>query len=426
VNLKRLNHILIPRTKAERDRYRRSRTARLLYRLFAWLFLLSDEGRGALLLWLLASAVSINVGTTQFYYLSSALTGLIGISLIAARWYRLKATRLETRAPRRTIVDETVTFSLALENRGDDTHQSVRIGMPFLPWDGQWLERPSPVKNLGPKERVHLTAKARFLARGEHHLDPFRANQLVPLGLANGPGLESQGVRFLVVPRIANVEGFEMQLSERYQPGGVALASRTGESRELVGLRPYQGGDPIRDLHASTWARTGIPHVREYQQEYFTRVGVVVDTDQTRTTEAAFEAALSLAAGVLSHLGRGEALIDLLVLGDDVHTLVMGRNLGFLDQALDLLACVSPGEPLAADALQSRVDPYIDRLSSMIYIALDWDVARQRFSRWVKSRGIGCRVIRVAHKRDDAESPNGLDLSTLTVSEIENGEALWL
>ena len=117
-------------------------------------------------------------------------------------------------------------------------------------------------------------------------------------------------------------------------------------------------GDPVRDLHASTWARIGVPHVRKYQQEYFTPVGVVVDTDRTTAGETQFEAALSLAAGVLVHLSRGEALIDLLVLGDQVHPLALGRNLGFLNQALDLLACIVPEAPLSVEALQARMNPF--------------------------------------------------------------------
>ena len=53
--------------------------------------------------------------------------------------------------------------------------------------------------------------------------------------------------------------------------------------------------------------------VREYQEEYFTRIGVVVDTDARAASPAHIEGALSLAAGVVAHLCQGEALVDLLV-----------------------------------------------------------------------------------------------------------------
>ena len=79
---------------------------------------------------------------------------------------------------------------------------------------------------------------------------------------------------------------------------------------ELIGVRPYRPGDAMRDLHAITWARTGEPSVREYQQEYFTRVGVVLDTDPAGASEERFEAGVSLVAGIVAQLCSGEELID--------------------------------------------------------------------------------------------------------------------
>src|SRR6185437_10313511 len=136
----------------------------------------------------------------------------------------------------------------------------------------------------------------------------------------------------------ARVLGLATPPGARYQPGGVALASKTGESMDLLGVRPYRPGDPVRLLHARTWARTGTPVVREYQEEYFSRIGVIIDA--AAPSPRVLEAILQLAAGAVAFLSRGEALIDLLVVGERVHDLTIGRHLGFLDQALDLLACV--------------------------------------------------------------------------------------
>src|SRR5262249_44033891 len=143
----------------------------------------------------------------------------------------------------------------------------------------------------------------------------------------------SHGGRFLVVPRPANVTRVSTATGTRHQPGGVALASKTGESMDLLGVRPYRAGDPVRDLHARSWARLGVPVVREYQQEYFTRLGVILDTDATAGKSAHLEDAIVLAAGVVRCLARGDALIDVLVVGAEVHRLMLGRSLGTFEQA---------------------------------------------------------------------------------------------
>ncbi|RLB55718.1 MAG: hypothetical protein DRI90_19235 [Deltaproteobacteria bacterium] len=237
--------------------------------------------------------------------------------------------------------------------------------------------------------------QARFVARGRHHLDPFLTCALVPLGLAVSPCVATRGCRFVVVPQIARVESLRLPLGRSYQPGGVANASQTGEATELMGVRPYRRGDPLRDLHAKTWARLGTPHIREYQQEYFSRIGVIVDTDSESLTDAGFEAAISLVAGVIARLTGGEALIDLLVLGQQIHALTFGRALGNLDQALDVLACAEPGAPLARGELLSRLMPYLAPLSCIILVTQSTDESRLELADAIERRGVACRILRI-------------------------------
>jgi uncharacterized protein (DUF58 family) len=51
-------------------------------------------------------------------------------------------------------------------------------------------------------------------------------------------------VKVYVVPRVANVARLPPIVATRHQPGGVALASKAGESMDLLGVRPYRPGDP--------------------------------------------------------------------------------------------------------------------------------------------------------------------------------------
>ena len=421
MNFARLNHILIPTTKKERDRVRQSKSGRLLMRMFSWLLHFSDEGRWTVLLWMVSGAVSLNVGTTQFFYLFSGLTALLISSLVLARGYRLNQVILQVDSPRRIAVGEPVTFGLSLVNGSDETYRALRIHLPFLPWDGKWIKRPEGVTSLRGHRTARRDATAVFSTRGAHHLDMFHATMLLPLGLSNGPAIHSRGVRFLVVPRIARIEHLSLPLTSRYQPGGVALASATGESRELVGIRTYRPGDPIRDLHAPSWARLGEPVVREYRQEYFTRIGIVVDTDETVSSEREFEAALSLAAGLVSHLSRGEALIDLVVFGDEVHKLVLGRHLGFLDQALDLLACAKKTAPWSLTRLQRGTAAHLGQLSAVLFVTTTWDVKRQGFGHFVTASGVGFRAFRVS---EDSASDGKGAVTSIAASKILAGKAV--
>ena len=418
MNLARLNHILIPKTKAERDRFRKSRVFRILgFGMVLWSGF-SREGRFLLVAWPLMGAIALNIRYSQTYVLFSTLTGLLLAAMVLRGRFHLDGVSLEVTSAPRVTVDQQAAFSLTMINNGQRAQQALQVEGPFLPWDGSYAKNDlRGVAHLPPGARASLRLNATFAERGEHHLDPFTVRALVPLGITTSTPVLSRGVRFMVVPRIAPVTRLDTPLAQRYQPGGVALASRTGESMELMGVRPYRPGDPIRDLHARSWARVGVPVVREYQQEYFSRVGVVLDTETTRTDDPLLEAGISLSAGVVAHLSRGEALIDLLVVGDRVHRLTLGRNLGFLEQALDLLACVEPAPRLDLTTLEARLDPFLARLSCVVFVALAWDSAREAFARRISGRGVGCRVLMVSP--DGAPAAEGV--TSVAVAAI-NGE----
>lgn len=427
MNFARFNHILIPSTKKDRDRLRGTFLGKVFNIFWLAYYSLSREGRVLAVLWMLVSMLSTDVRIRQSYLLWAVLTGLFVAAFLTRRFFALDKVNFKVHVPRRVAVGDQVTFLARFKNESDREHQALRVDGPLLPWDGNYVTPKVSLANLPPHSTREVAIRAVFVARGEHHLDPFVATQLVPLGLTEGPIKSSRGVRFLVVPRIAPVKSLRTPTVQRYQPGGVTLASRTGESMELLGLRPYRPGDPIRDLHAKSWARIGEPVVREYQQEYFTRIGVVVDTDIGVAGEKRFEAALSLTAGVVAHLSRGEALIDLLVVGHDVHQLILGRSLGYLDQALDLLACVDPGPELDPERLSRRLASHLAQLSSVVFIALNWDTPRQIFADRVRAGGVACRVLHITRSEDEeVRGLGGVDMSRVSIKTIDTAKGIDL
>jgi uncharacterized protein (DUF58 family) len=422
INFARLNHILIPTTKEGRDRFRATWFGRLLAPL-GWLYgALSDEGRVLAVAAVVIGGFGFDVQSTVVYLLWSILAGVLLASLLLTPFYALDAASIDVEAPRRVTIGEPMTFSVLVRNDGTRERAGVRVHGPFLPWDGAWTGPLVQLARVLPGSSARAELVARFAARGEHHLDSFYATALVPFGLAQGRPARSQGVRFIVVPRIARVVRLGTPPGARYQPGGVALASRTGESMDLLGVRPYRAGDPVRLLHARSWARTGTPVVREYQEEYFSRIGILVDAHAPDARH--LEAVLSLAAGVVAFLSRGEALIDLLVVGDRVHDLTIGRHLGFLDQALDLLACVEmEKKQVPVERLLERMSAHLQRLSSVVVVTSAWDGGA--LADRIRAAGVACTTLIVGADRD-AGPARARDVRRVPLEGIEKGEALAL
>lgn len=407
VDYARLNHILIPTTSAERDKWRNTRSGRLFTPLFRAYEALTPAGRGYFLLLLPVGLFGLEVERTDVYVFWSALLSALLVS-VAARWaFVMHGVQLEARAPARVAMGETVTFSLEFVHRGDRPYADVLLEGPFLPWDGHWQSRPPRVAILRAGARLTLTLSAKFRARGEHHLDPFTAAAIVPFGLAHGPVVRSRGVRFIVVPPIARVISVALPLRALHQPGGVPRPTGHGDAFDLRGLRPYRPGDPVRDLHARSWARTGTPIVREYQQEHFRRAAIIFDPElRPHSDPTLIDAEISLTLGLVSHLAREDLLVDLVLIGTRVHelrtTLSSGRDTdGLLGAAIELLACVKPGEPFDPLRVLAAVSPYAPGLSAVLIVTTSPGEAHTELSSRLASLGVPSRVVAVHSEIDD-------------------------
>ncbi len=349
MNFARLNHILIPSTKEGRDRFRNTRTGRLVKPLFRLYLALTPEGRFLTIFWLLTGAAGLEVGTTQIYVLFALVTGLLAASLLARRAYRLADLTVSLEAPLRTTVGEPLTVTLVVRNRGERPVGDLDVSTPLLPWDGRWLPAAADRYAVDPGETTRIRLAARFTERGDHHLDPFHLGRTVPLGVACGPVIDTPGVRFLVRPRPAVVVALPLALGrEARSQGGRALAP---DARDLAGTRPYRPGDRVRDLHARSWARLGIPVVREWREDRVADAAVVLELTGSATQDAE-AAAVSLAAGLIVRLAELSAALDAVVVSGQAP--LTGPALEQPDLALDAVARARP-EALSAAAIEPAV-----------------------------------------------------------------------
>jgi uncharacterized protein (DUF58 family) len=382
---------------------------------------LSREGRLLATTGCVAAAFSADVGRTESHVLLLATAGLLLASLLRSWGQDLGQVSVEARAPRRVALGEELSISVILRNEGGQAREDIRVEASWLPRDGRWITSAQTVHSLPPGGREIAVLRARFRQRGEHLIGGIRAAALVPLGLAQGAAVRTDTLRVVVVPRLARVVRVTTPRSQRSQSGGSAQAARHGDATELLGVRPYRPGDAVRDLHARSWARVGFPVVREYQQEYFTRVGVVVDIDGEAASPAHLEAVLSLAAGVVAALCRGESLVDALVIDGRAHPLGPGGGSAIVDESLDLLAAVRAGPRFSTARTMAALGPRLDRLSAVVLVALAWDDERTAVARAIRAQGVGCAALVVGEKGETS-----MDKITVPVGSITRGEELSL
>ena len=362
----------------------------------SWDVRLTPRGRFLLVALGLLGLAGGDTRKTQAYLLFAAAAGLFAAAVAFAFRPRPRVA-LECVLPPRATAGTPLTLRARVSPR-HGAGGELLVEMPGAVATGG-LVRVVPEKvfvNVGA-EPQDVIAELHPERRGRYRIRGARVRRTDPLRLMTTLPITTTEESLLVYPRFWRLDHFDVPVGRSYQPGGIPLASSTGDAIEFVGTRDYREGDPIKNIHWRSWARRGKPVVKEYQEEYFSRVALILDTflkpGFTAEDRVGFEAAVSTVASVADWFSRGEAVVDVLAAGPDLYEVSTGRSLGYLDNILDVLSCL---EPCADPPFATVGPPLFDklaRLTSVVVVMLDWDDARERFLRSVRDQGTAVRAI---------------------------------
>ena len=237
---------------------------------------------------------------------------------------------------------------------------------------------PIALPALLPGQTLTRKVDAQPTARGRAGFDRLVVDVRGPLGLVVRQIAVTVAPALLtVLPARRRVELPPAGGRRQRQPGGIALAQHVGDSEEFRSLRDYRPGDPLRTIHWRSFARTGKLLVREFQEEFFARHALMLDTAWADVPVARFEAAVSVAAGLVLRPREADSLLDLLFVADGVHCLTAGRGIGSAAGLLRVLAGVTPGAAETLTPLLDSVLHHARKTSSLVVILLTWDAARE-------------------------------------------------
>jgi uncharacterized protein (DUF58 family) len=251
-----------------------------------------------------------------------------------------------------------------------------------------------PCERLAPGESVEVKLRGEALRRGRMHFTGVTVACDEALGLARALVALPLADNLIVLPKRYRLPPIALPGGRRLQQGGVSLAASVGDSEEFIGLRDYRPGDPLQKVHWKSFARTGQPVVREYQDEYFERHALVLDT--FASAAAAFEEAVAVAASFACTIDTQECLLDLMFVGDQTHVFTAGRGQLGAGSLLEVLAGVRArvDQPFStlADGLRERAAG----LTGCICILVGWDRARADMIDALRARGTALRVLCVS------------------------------
>ncbi len=386
--------------------------------------------RGRYLLWATAAFAFLGADTrrTQVYMLFALGVSALLVSLLFGLLARPPRARLICALPKRATALAPLTLRARVTGEAG-TLDDLRLHFPPPLQAGGRLvfEPPETFLAVRKGETTEACVELRPQRRGRYELRGPTLRRSDPLQLAAGRENALPDQALLVYPRYYHLSEFEIPLGRRYQPGGIPLASSTGDAIEFVGTREYQEGDPLRHIHWRSWARRGKPVVKEFQEEYFCRIAIILDTflppKPGPADLQAFEAAISVVASIADSFSRSEYIVDILAAGPDVYEVSAGRSLAYLENILDLLACLEPCREPPFETIAPHLFDKLAQITTVVAILQDWDPRRRQFLQNVAALGTAVRsiVVRAGPTTEEWRNadPTLGEISLMTPADVE-------
>jgi uncharacterized protein (DUF58 family) len=387
--------------------------------------------RGQYLLWsmVILAVLGLDTRRTFVFWLFAMVVGMLtaAAAFTALSWPRV---HLECRFPERATALRPVTLHARVSNERAPAPSDLCLLFRQPPPEGTGEISFHPTSVLleqGEGTVAQARVEMRPARRGRYVLPGPVLGRTDPLRLMVSRGLELPEHALLVYPRFYSMHEFIVPLGRRYQPGGIPLSSSTGEAIEFVGTREYRPGDPVKNIHWRSWARRGQPVVKEYMEEYFCRIAIILDTflpsKFTPVQQASFEAAISVVASIADYFSRSEYIVDILAAGPDVYEVSAGRSLAYLENILDVLACLRPCHDPPFVTIGPNLFEKLSQITTVVAVLQDWDTSREDFLGRLKALGSAVRAIIVhegpTQKAWEQVGGNLGEVSVLSTADVE-------
>jgi uncharacterized protein (DUF58 family) len=284
--------------------------------------------------------------------------------------------------------------------------QELRDEIEANPRRGNWIDRA-----MGYRHWTALLAKrrgGRIEGRSIPEVPPHGSRELVmclqplrrgtlqfqqviiqrpdPLGLINALHIVPLADQLVVLPPPTVVPAIPAAGNRRFQPGGLSMAQRVGDSQEFISLREYRPGDPVRHVHWRSSARIGKLLVKEFQDQFFVRQALLLDC--CTVPGDVFEYAVSVCASLARRPWHQDGVLDVLCIAPERVDISCGRGIADRRLVQLMLAAIQASPRADFEILSSEVRQAAASLSAIVAVLAAWDEPRRDLIRFFQQHGL--------------------------------------
>ena len=261
---------------------------------------------------------------------------------------------------------------------------------------------PDPIElRPGESQTVHITwTPAR---RGTLELTGLRILLPDPFSLYQRcRKVQSDTDSLVIYPDPEPVPGLQMTSGSGLERGETLASQRLGQSLEFATLRDYREGDPVRNIHWKSWAKSGRAVVREFEETGKSRFAIFLDTFPGHgSSPVAFEHAVRIATHLVHQ--RETSTLSLREIVTPVQSLESKSDTETNRPYLQFLAGVQQSAESDYETAGRLLTQATKRTNSCILIFHHWDRMTKELVHRARSQGCQLQLVLIDISDQDIE-----------------------
>jgi uncharacterized protein (DUF58 family) len=292
--------------------------------------------------WLVLAAAAALVaigrffGIIELYVAAATLVLLAVVSVVYVRIARLRLRLSRAISPTRVHAGGITRVEVAATNLARPRTPVLRLRDPVGGTRGATLH----LAPLAQGETARAAYRLPTAHRGVVPVGPLTVEISDPFGLSRLTSVAAPRLEVTVYPHVDDLSPPRHNRSYDPLSGSVSSTSLGRQGDDFYALRQYVIGDDLRRVHWPTTARHDELMVRQDELPFQDRTTVVLDVRRGAHSPETFEAAVSVAASVLTASWRHRDVIHFITTGG--HDSGTASSGGSIDAMLEHLAVVEP------------------------------------------------------------------------------------
>ncbi len=291
----------------------------------------SSSSSGRLLAWLAGGSLLVLLGmiagaSLWLYAAYAAVAVALGNQFLAKAWSTNAVCHRRT-GPLEVAVGTLVPIEIEIENRGklpivwllaEDLlpRSALQFNPPALGVEGSRIKL--MLLRAGQKQWVQY--QLRCNRRGYFQIGPSVLETGDLMGLSRKYRVGSEPQYLLVMPKVVPLAGYDV--ASRRPIGEIRITDRLmDDPTRLRGIRRWQPGDPLRQVHWAATARTGTLHSKVYEPTTVAGATIVLDlhrdSNPVHNEPVRSDLAITLAASIAGAMYEMSQPIGLATNGRD-------------------------------------------------------------------------------------------------------------